>query len=355
MNRCTKCIMPENYPRIEFDEEGTCNFCNNPQEVEYLGPEALKRKILSSDSDREYDCVVGFSGGRDSSYLLYYLSSVLDLNVVALSIDNGYLPSETKNNIENIANRLNVDLVEKKYPYLEDCFTKHLKAWLHNPSPAMLATLCVGCRLGLAKGKYEFLKDRKIPYYVTGATPFEGNMYKTNLLRFPRKSNNKISLILGYLREIARNPKWANKPQCFLTQMQEFLAYYGRRYDKKLQSKGTQKITPFKEYIKWDEDKIVDTLENQLDWQRNESTGSTWRGDCEVALLKQYLYIETLGYNEKDDSLSDLIRDGQISRQEALRRLNEEQFISEDVIRDIVEKNGIDYTHFSRVVNNISE
>ncbi|MBN1970755.1 MAG: hypothetical protein JW870_15415 [Candidatus Delongbacteria bacterium] len=358
MRRCTRCIMPYCYPGIEFDDEGICNFCRNYKNIEYLGAEELKREILASGKIREnskYSCAVGFSGGRDSTYLLYFLSVVLKLKVIAFNIDNGYLPSVTQDNIKNITKLLNIDLVIKKFPYLEKCFHNHLKAWLHKPSAAMISALCIGCRLGLEKGIYELVQEYDIPVYIEGDTPFEGNQYKTNLIRISENSRTKSSLVLGYLSQVSKNIRWISNPYCIFTQTNEYLAFYGLWYTKKLKRKGRSKISPFHKYIRWEEEKIIDVLENKLGWKRNKKTGSTWRGDCDIALLKLYLYKELLGYNDKDDSLSDLIRDGQISREKALNRLEGEQFISERLIRYIVEKNNIDFCYFQEIINNIKE
>lgn len=357
MQICQKCIMPVNYPGIMFDSEGVCNFCTNPKKNEYQGTEALKSDILSYrkiGGSSKYDCAVGFSGGRDSSFLLYYLSKVLNLKVIAFTIDNGNIPNETKENLKNITNLLNVDLVTKKYPYLENCFGHHLKAWLNKPSAAMITALCVGCRLGIAKGIYELLQEYQIPVYISGITPFEGNQYKTNLLRISPDDKTKSSLIFGYLFQIARNLKWISNPYALFMQAKEFMAYYGGRYNKKLQQKGYITIKPFYNYIKWEEKKIIDIIETELGWRKNSQTGSTWRGDCDIALLKLYLYKEFLGYNDKDDSLSDLIRDGQIKRDDALHRLEAEQYISESVMKNIMEKNGISYTYFQKVIRGIN-
>lgn len=350
--------MPFNYPRIEFDHEGVCNFCSNHKKNLYEGADALKEKILSCNhkgKNQKYDCAVGFSGGRDSSYLLYFLSAVLKLKVIAFTIDNGNLPPETQDNINNITNLLNIDLVIKKYTYLEKCSKYHLKTWLHHPSAAMISALCTGCRLGLAKGIYELMLEYNVPVYISGATPFEGNQFKTNLLRIPIKSNRKNSLILGYLSQTVKNPRWISNSYCSFIQANEFMAFYGGRYNKMLKQKGYIRIYPFHTYIRWEEKKVIDVIEKELKWQKNSQTGSTWRGDCDTALLKLYLYKKLLGYNDKDDSLSDLIRDEQLSREEALQRLEREHEISETAIKNIVEKNGINYLYFQKIVNSISK
>ncbi|HLP44952.1 MAG TPA: hypothetical protein VK469_03350 [Candidatus Kapabacteria bacterium] len=358
IQRCRKCIMPINYPQIMFDNEGVCNFCTNYKKIEYQGAAALKDKILSyhhMQKNSKYDCALGFSGGRDSTYLLYFLSSVLNLRVLAFFIDNGNIPAETFQNIDKIKKLLHVDIVTEKHAYLENCFNHHLKTWLHKPSPAMISALCVGCRFGLAKGKYELLQEYQIPVYISGGTPFEGNHFKTNLLRFPPHSQAKSSLVFGYILEGLKNTGWFSSPYAVSTQAKEFMAFFGKRYNKKLRRRGYTTISPFFKYIRWEESKIIGTIENVLGWQKNSQTGSTWRGDCDIALLKLYLYKKLLGYNDKDDSLSDLIRDGQMTREEALRRLAAEQYISESAIKNVVEKNGIDYGYFEDVMRRLND
>lgn len=353
MLRCQKCIIPTNYPESVFDNQGVCTFCRNHKKREYQGPEALKDRILSYRNRRRsltYDCALGFSGGRDSTYLLFYLSQILKLRVVAFTIDNGYIPPETKGNIRNITKLLGIDLVTKKYSYLEECFGHHLRAWLRKPSPAMISALCVGCRLGLAKGAYELLLKHDVPVYISGGTPFEVGGYKTDLLRIPQSSKTKSSLIRGYIHQVLRNPRWVSNPYAVTIQAKEFMSYYGRIYAKELQRKGHVSISPFYGYIRWQEKIIADTL-NQLGWQRNSKTGSTWRGDCDVAGLKLYLYRTLLGYSDKDDSFSALIRDGQLTREEAMHRLGHEQHVSEGNIKSTVEKTGASYVEFQQVMD----
>jgi hypothetical protein len=163
----------------------------------------------------------------------------------------------------------------------------------------------------------------------------------------------KFSLFLGYAREVMKNWKWLGNPYALMTQFNEYKAFYGRKYNKKMHRKGYVTISPFYKYIRWEEKTIVSTIENELGWQKNNQTGSTWRGDCDIALLKLYLYKRLLGYNDKDDAFSDLIRDGQLTRDEALSRLTDEQQISEIAIREIVAKNGIDYGDFSEIIDNV--
>ena len=131
MKRCTKCILPENYPGITFNEEGICNHCITYKERKYHGSEILKEEIDSflknkKDRNKNYDCVLALSGGRDSSYLLYYLVKVLNFRVLAYSVDHGFIPEQTKINIKNMTDILNVKLVIEKQVYLKKCLKHHI-------------------------------------------------------------------------------------------------------------------------------------------------------------------------------------------------------------------------------------
>lgn len=356
MIRCTKCIMPQNYPGITFNEKGVCNFCSNHKKIEYKGENALKHDILKAGEklpNRRYDCALGFSGGRDSTYLLYFLKKKMNLKVLAITIDNGFIPSETHSNIQSITKLLNVDLITKKYNYLEKCLKHHLRSFLYKPNPAMISSLCVGCRLGIAKGIYESSLENKFPVTVSGGTPFEGNQFKTTLLRSNSQKRSKSSLISGYIKQILKNIHWVSNPYCSLMQIKEANAFYNSSYIKKMRQNGITPISPFWKYIHWEEKKIIRTIETELNWKKNPTTKSTWRGDCDIALIKLYLYKKLLGFNDKDDSLSDLIRDGQITREDALQRLEDEQFISDTVIKDILEENNIDYDYFLKQIDKV--
>ncbi|MBC2708245.1 MAG: hypothetical protein HF975_16620 [ANME-2 cluster archaeon] len=105
-----------NYPGITFSNEGVCNYCINYEERKYLGVNALKAEIESflktkNNRNENYDCVLSFSGGRDSSFLLYYRVKILGLRVLAYSTDNGFIPEQTKQNIKMSTDILNVKLV----------------------------------------------------------------------------------------------------------------------------------------------------------------------------------------------------------------------------------------------------
>ncbi len=355
MKRCNNCLLPETYPRISFNESGVCNFCTNYKSRNYLGIDCLRSDINSflenvEDRSKDYDCVVGFSGGRDSSYLLNFLKKNTDFRIIAYTSDNGFISESAKKNVRNITQRLGVDLIIEKSDYLEKCFLHHFESWMSNPTVPMIGMLCTGCRLGIDEGLVNFAKKKKIPVIVTGATPFEGNRYKQNLFK-SNPNSGKNSFFLGYLSQMKKNPRYLTNLNAVEIQFREFLVHYLGKNN----AENILFVHPFGTYVHWKEEEVVSTIKNELGWIQDSKSKSTWRSDCDIALLKLYLYKKALGFNDKDDGLSCLIHDGQITRLEALQRLKSEGDVPDSVIYQVVEDFGFSVEKFKAAVEKLEK
>jgi len=349
MLRCSKCILPSNYVGINFDEHSVCNFCRDWKEIKYKGGEALRAAILSAkkrktNPSNKYDCLLGVSGGRDSSYLLYYLTNVLDLRVLAFSADNGLIPDQTIKNIERMVDKLGVDLLMTRHDYLKKCFRSHFSAWIHRPTVGMAGVLCTGCRIGIEKMKLDIAKEYNIPVVISGGTPLEGGGYKSNIIKV-NPAGGRFSFVAGYLSELMLNPHWIINPDCMTIQGLEYYYNYlkgGKR--------DFIEISPFWQYLRWSEQEIIPTIERELGWSKNPKLESTWRGDCDVGVVKMYLYRSILGFDDKDDHLSSLIRDNQITRQDAMRRIEREGGLNEEFVEEIIKDNGFRLTDLNAAI-----
>ena len=119
---CNNCVMDTSSPDIKFNKNGICNYCityknkieNN---LENENQEAQLEKIISKIKDfrnkkkREYDCVIGISGGLDSSYLVYYLVEKFGIKPLLFHVDAGWNSSISSNNIQKLVDKLNLDLI----------------------------------------------------------------------------------------------------------------------------------------------------------------------------------------------------------------------------------------------------
>jgi hypothetical protein len=107
-------------------------------------------------------------------------------------------------------------------------------------------------------------------------------------------------------------------------------------------------------YLEWNEEEILSRIRKELNWDSPEYLDSTWRFDCQVTLLKDLIYLKSFGITEKDDFYSKMVREGVLSREEALKRLAAENVIHEDKTKKLVAAAGIDYDHFLKVLDSHS-
>ncbi|MFX0199538.1 MAG: hypothetical protein ACFFCW_25740 [Candidatus Hodarchaeota archaeon] len=352
MDRCTNCILPESYPGITFNKEGVCRYCTEHEEKEYVGIERFLKEMRAflrgkKDRNKDYDCMLGFSGGRDSTYLLYYLTKKLNLKVLAYSVDHGYVPEQTRLNMKRTTDILNVKLVVEKHNYLKKNLKHVISSWITRPSLPRIEMFCTGCKLGIENGTLNYAKKNKIPGVVWGETNFEYNDYRFNLMKInPNAGTN--SMILGVLSCYVKNPKWLLSPTYLITQIKDYLYFFN--VEKNFQKRGLMRFDPLLNNLRWVEKDVTSVIKNKLGWSRNPKSISTWRGDCTIALLKLYTYYEILGFNDKVVNLSYLIRDHQINREEALERLEKEEKIPDNIVKDILNDFGLDFFDFEEAV-----
>lgn len=343
IKKCRECLLPENYPGIEFDKEGVCNYCLNYKKAKYKGKEKLDKVFESiRHENNKYDCIVGISGGRDSSYALYYLVKKFNLKILAYSADNGFIPEEAKSNMKKMTDILNVKLVIEKHNFLKKCIRHNVMSWMRNPSAAMIPMICCGCRLGIFRGLLKSAKREKIPLIVIGAgNPVESSRFKKKLfttnffggMKFLRRSKI-ISFLFGYLYEIIKNPLYfLNVINTIMYLKEYFYCFHSNRIRDLFYP--NQKSLRLYRYIEWNEDKIMSTIRKELNWKESNFSSSPWRFDCLISVLKNYLLKKSIGFTEKDDILSNMIREKMITKEEALRRIESENKTPWNVIIEV--------------------
>jgi glucosamine--fructose-6-phosphate aminotransferase (isomerizing) len=110
IRRCSRCLLPETMPFIAYDAEGVCNYCRTYEPVRYKGREALENKLSAIRSrPGEPDCILSFSGGRDSSYGMHLMVKDLSLKPVAFSYDWGMVTDLGRRNQARMCHALGVE------------------------------------------------------------------------------------------------------------------------------------------------------------------------------------------------------------------------------------------------------
>lgn len=349
LKRCSRCVLPETAPNITFDKDGVCNFCHSYRKVEYEGESKLREILYSYRKDsNKYDCVVGISGGRDSSYTLLKLVKDYKLKVLAVNYENPFTDPQARINIDNAVQALNVDVVSFKLKnnIHEKTFKHNFTSWLRKPSPATIPMMCIACKL-ILPNVINYAKKYDVKCVVTGGNPYEYISFKRELLNVPTDENYMNLLTKsfgikgfgGIASEVLKNPSYCH-PMCIPTMITGFL--YGNPY-----SFGPRFLTPkinfidIFHYIPWQEEEVLSRIKQELNWESPKRFSSSWRFDCTVSHLKDYMYMKTLSMTEKDDFYSKMVREGVITREDALMRIKEENKLHINEVQELLDSTGI--------------
>ncbi|MBP7845265.1 MAG: hypothetical protein KA116_10645 [Proteobacteria bacterium] len=324
LRRCTKCILPETYPCIDFDSSGICNYCRHHKQIAVKGPEALARFVEPYRSKNgSPDCIVAFSGGRDSCYGLHYMKKELGMNPVAFTFDWGLVTDLARRNQARLCSKLGVEHIIRAadIPTKRRYVRKNVEAWLNKPELGMVTLFTAG-----DKEFYHYARELRketgidLIIFCTG-NMIEDTPYKTGFCGFLEKDHamtltnlapsDKFQLLWYYFKQYLKNPGYWNES------LKDTLMAYWHTFVKK------EDFLWLYHYLPWDEKTIVDTLINDYNWEVAKDTKTTWRIGDGTAAFYNYIYTSMAGFSEDDVMISNMIREGMLSREEGLARGDE--------------------------------
>ncbi|MDN5111844.1 hypothetical protein [Aliarcobacter butzleri] len=349
LRRCTKCILPETMPFIKFDDEGVCNYCKNYKKHELKGISDLKKILIKTDN--QYDCLVTLSGGRDSCYGLHFIKEELGLNPVTYTYDWGMVTDLARRNQMRMCGKLGVEhiLVSANIQKKRNNIRKNVLAWLKNPELGMIP-------LFMAGDKQYFYWSNKIAEqtnvkniilcenllettkFKTGFCGIEP-MYGTNNT-YTLSMRNKFQMLFYYGMNFFKNPSYINSS--LLDSVSAFSSYYVMNHN----------FINLFDYIKWDENTINETLIDNYNWEKSPDTNSTWRIGDGTAAFYNYIYYTMAGLTENDTFRSNQIREGQISREEAIKLSIEENHPRFESIEWYLKTISLDFNETLKIINN---
>ncbi|USO01285.1 MAG: N-acetyl sugar amidotransferase [Alphaproteobacteria bacterium] len=323
MKTCTFCIMDETDPDIVFDENGQCHHCKSY--MEYVptlsafqadGSQILEDQIaqIKNKQSGKYDCVIGLSGGVDSTYLAYIVKKKLGLNPIAVHMDNGWNSELSVKNVENIVTKLNIDLHTKVLDWNE--FSKLQLAFLKASTPdseiptdhAICATL------------YQVAKKYNVKYIISGANQVTERIMPHAWSQGHGDYRYISSIYKKYTEEKLQKFPYINSLKTF---------FYKKIF-------GIQFIHLF-DYFKFDLNTAKQTIQNELDWK---DYGGKHYESVYTKFFQGYILPKKFGYDKRKGHLSNLICANALSRSQALKKLKKPAILEEEIksLKDYVAK-----------------
>lgn len=309
---CSKCIMDTTDPEITFDENGVCNHCLRyetelPKRV-FRGADAEERlsikiaDIKKSGKNNDYDCIIGVSGGVDSTYVAY-LTKKIGLRPLAIHFDNGWNSELAVSNIEKVLNKLNIDL----YTYVID---------------------------------WEEFKNLQLSF-LKASTP-DGEIptdHAINALLFREAAKHNIKYIINgmnFATESMAVKMWAyghsdwkyikSVHKLFGTSSLKkyphynFINLFYWTFIKKIE------VVSILNYITYEKDEVMKVIQDELNWVYY---GGKHYESVYTRFYQGYLLPSKFNIDKRRGHLSDLVNSGQLTRELALEEIKKEGYSQE--------------------------
>jgi glucosamine--fructose-6-phosphate aminotransferase (isomerizing) len=343
LKRCSKCLLPETMPFIEYDGRGICNYCLNYRPQKLSSIEELEKTLSQHRrGGSKPDCLIAFSGGRDSSYGLHLLKKEYGMNPAAYTYDWGMVTPLARRNQARMCGQLGVEHIwvsadiKQKRRFIK----MNVEAWLKKPHLGMVPLFMAGDKqffyhanqimdqtdIDLMVFCMNNLERTDFKYGFAGIAPeiFDHRSYSLSSL-------NRLRMLGFYGKEFLLNPRYLNAS--LLDSFTGFLSWYVLKHNY---------IYLFN-HIEWREEEVDNVLLNQYDWETAPDNPTTWRIGDGTAAFYNYIYHNVAGFTENDALRSNQIREGMITRSWAMERLGLENRTRWESIREYLQLIQVDF------------
>lgn len=315
--RCSNCVMDTTDSKITFDEAGVCDFCNDyksnilpnwqpTQSNDEL--DLVAEKIRKTGKGKKYDCIIGLSGGVDSSYLCYIAKVKMKLRPLVFVVDTGWNLNVAVENIERIVKALDLDMYTEvvNWNEMKDLQLAFLNAQVpYQDLPqdhAIFAAL------------YNYAVKNNIKYVLTGANN------STECIRPPVEwvYQNDIMFIKDIHKKFGKIPL-KSFPLCGMIKYRLYYPYF----------RGMKRVAPLN-MVPYDKNEAQEYLSSAFGWEKYENKHYE---NVFTRFYEGYYLPHKFGYDKRKCYFSNLILTGGMTRDEALKELEKAPY-SEDMMQE---------------------
>src|SRR5688500_17996802 len=314
MRRCVRCNLPETHETITFDAQGVCNICNQHAFKREAIDWTQRKKVLDALVEQyrgkyDYDCIVPFSGGKDSTWTLYYLVKEYKLKPLVVRFDHGFMRPNLEANVKRVLRRLGVDFIS---------FTPnwHIVQKLMLQSLLEKGDFCWHCHTGIFSYPMWIAIEKQVPLILWGEPSAEYTAYfsygqteDVDEKRFNRYINLGISAEDMFVRLGGTVDLRDLKP-------------YSYPPLQKLRALNYRSVC-LGSYIPWDVKRQSEIIQSELGWQgvEVENVPPQYRYEkieCYMQGVRDYIKYIKRGYSRPSHLASLDIRNHRMTREEAM-------------------------------------
>jgi len=324
MKICSKCVTPETAESLIFDENNTCSACKQisfkNEKVDWADRKVQFENLIAKHKNKfDYDCVVPFSGGKDSTFALWYIVKIKNLKPLVVRFDHNFLRETVQKNTEKTITKLGVDFLNFKPNF-------NIVKKMMFESLFRRGDFCWHCHVGVNAFPIRIAIEKNIPLLIYGEPSAEyGSFYNYNNLefqdveRFNKTGNLGINAedMIGMIKQRYPNEKIDErdfKPFIYPSQ-------------KELNEKNIVG-TYLGNYIPWDVKEQVKIIKKELNWEGDEVEGIPEEYDyekieCYMQGVRDYIKFIKRGFGRTSHLVSIDIRNNRMSREQGMKLVKE--------------------------------
>ncbi len=324
MKFCTNCVIPETAESHKFDSNNVCSVCTQiskkNENIDWKSrSDSLNRLLNDFRGKHDYDCIVPFSGGKDSVFALWYLVKEKNLKPLVVRFDHTFLRDTVQENTNKVIKKLGVDFINftPKFNVVKKLMFESL---------FRRGDFCWHCHVGIAAYPIKIAIEKKIPLIFYGEPSAEYSSFysyddfeELNVEKFNRTINLGINAedILGMINQRFPNDKISeNDMEPFIFPSQKELR------------KNNIKACYLGNYIPWDVRKQVDIIKKELNWKGDQVEGIPNSYDyekieCYLQGTRDYIRYLKRGFGRTSHLVSIDIRNKRLTREEGLSLVKE--------------------------------
>ena len=330
MSICSRCVLPDTFPGISFDDQGVCNYCRNMPVPDSDEKQAYRKKFEDLLENRRtsdsFDVLLAYSGGKDSTYTLYLLTKKFNLKVLAFVFDNGFISEQAMKNIKHMTDTLGAACTVFRPPFhlMQKVFGLAAGHDIYSPKTLDRASsICTTC-IGMVKAM--ILKTALaygIPLVAYGWSPGQAPIASAVMQTNPRLQRISQRTVRDPLVQAVGNelsPFFLSDDELAIDQ-----------------SRWPVNIHPLA-FTDYDEDEILKKIK-AIGWVKPEDTDPN-STNCLLNALANYLHRQRFSFHPYAWEIAGIVRSGSMDREEGLHKVCQDEDMT--MVRYAADMLGID-------------